>query len=211
MGEEGLTQAAACLGALHDLGRSGLGPQRGSARLCELAQVLPDGRWLPLAGARSRFESVTAADLWDAGRTLLQQRDAAPAGLTVELLTPLRLRRNGQDLREPPTLEELWRRFSRRLVTLLPPNLPGGVFGDQEHPQWCDWARGCALEDCRTQRVHWERWSARQQRAMPFEGLLGSLQYAAPAAQALPWLHLAHWLQLGAKTTFGLGVLRALT
>ena len=59
--------------------------------------------------------------------------------------------------------------------------------------------------------VHWQeeqRYSGRQQRTMPFGGLVGETVYEPSAAPFASWLDAATMLGIGGKTTFGFGQLR---
>jgi CRISPR/Cas system endoribonuclease Cas6 (RAMP superfamily) len=59
------------------------------------------------------------------------------------------------------------------------------------------------------QAWHWRRHSHRSGQDMPLEGVTGRLHYLGPRRTLLPWLHLADWMQIGSKTTFGFGVIEA--
>ncbi len=50
-----------------------------------------------------------------------------------------------------------------------------------------------------------ERYSNRQKRRMPFGGLIGDITFEGDLAPFLPFIRLGEWVNVGKKTTFGLG------
>ena len=51
----------------------------------------------------------------------------------------------------------------------------------------------------------WQRYSNRQERAMPLGGVVGRLVLEGDLRPFWPLLHLGQWLHVGGKTTFGMG------
>ena len=203
-GTPAIAHAAACAQALQRMGERGFGSERVRATLVELGARHADGTEATLAAVVSA--PPTALDVWRIAAC--GARDTAPAGLRLRLATPLRIKHEGELLRAVPPLDILMRRLLARLVLLLPQQ-PGGLFEPGERDELLYLALAAPLVAHQLMGVEWTRYSARQKRTMPFEGLLGTLEYGPPAGVLLPWFALAEWLQLGAKTTFGFGVVEA--
>jgi hypothetical protein len=213
MGHGAVAHAAACVAALEEMGKRGLGRQRARAELLEVALQSAEGELLPwpeeahTLGAQAVAGGLpSAAQVW---RVAEQAQTTVPAqGLSLQLMTPLRLKEEGNIKREAPSLALLQRRLLGRWVLLNPPR-EGGLFAPGERNAWLALAEQAPLLEHHLQGLAWQRRSARQQRHMPLEGLCGKLRYGAPAQALRPWWALAEWLQLGSKTSFGLGVVQA--
>ena len=204
--------ASACIAALQQMGQRGFGRARVPAEMVRLAVQHADGRQQSLGSAVPA--PVCALDVLDqAADALVRERDAAqPAApltaLELRLLTPLWLKRDGQVLREAPPLQLLVRRLLGRLV-LLAPQRPEGLFAAGDQAGALDLAARSPLLAQHLENLRWMRRSSRQGTRMPFEGQMGRLVYGPPAVALLPWFVLGEWLQIGGKTTFGLGVIQA--
>jgi hypothetical protein len=213
IGREAVLHAAACVAALQEMGHRGLGSTRARAQWLEVALQSADGALLPWPDVSQRLDAPlppgglpSAAQVWQAAAA---QAHAQPTqGLGLRLLTPLRLKEGGEIQREAPSLGLLQRRLLGRWV-LLNPQREGGLFAPGERDAWLALAEQAPLLEHHLQGVSWQRRSARQQRHMPLEGLCGRLRYGPPAQALRPWWALAEWLQLGSKTSFGLGVVQA--
>lgn len=179
----------------------------GGRRVLDPREALGDE---PQAGS-SRTGWTDAWAVWDAAHKTANDgpgADPAASGLRLSFATPLRLKQHGDLFRAPPPLTLLLQRLLGRLVLLLP-SMPAGVFEPGEKDALLALASACPLVGHAIGGFGWNRYSARQGREMPFEGMLGNAEYAAPAGLLYPWFQLANWLQLGGKTTFGFGVVRA--
>jgi CRISPR/Cas system endoribonuclease Cas6 (RAMP superfamily) len=128
---------------------------------------------------------------------------SVPAQVRMELVTPLRLKRQ-QHLMTPRTFafREVVVHLLRRIRvleqlygevvadTVVP--LPDEVF----HPE-----RRCALT-----WFDWQRWSNRQRTRMNFGGLLGEVELEGALLEPFwPYLWLGQWLHVGSAASFGLG------
>lgn len=174
--------AEACMAAMRAFGEDGLGEPRSHASLQALACRTIDVRGLA-AGA-----------------------GAAAAPLQLRLATPLAIRADGRVQQEPPTLPVLLQRVFAR-VARLAPRMPQGLFAQGERELLLQRAQASPCEWSDLDWVALTRRSARQQRAMPFAGWRGALRFPAPASALQPWFELARVLQVGARTTFGFGVI----
>jgi len=57
----------------------------------------------------------------------------------------------------------------------------------------------------------WQRFSVRQNEKLPFGGLMGQICYQGDIGPIIPWLEVGQHLQIGGKTTFGLGHYRLIS
>lgn len=187
---DAVAHADACIAALEEMGRRGLGPRRAPAVLESISTGL----------------RVTAWDVFH--RASLVAAQACAAALDLHLRSPLRTQDRGSPLHAAPSFAQLLKRSVARLVTRLP-DTGHGLFAPGEHATLMQAAERVETLGHRIEAVRWQRRSSRQQRTMPFDGLLGHLAFAPAAMAAYPWMALAEWWQLGSKTTFGFGIVEA--
>lgn len=123
----------------------------------------------------------------------------------LQLTSPLRIKRQGKIIKDAaPTLPILLGQVQRRLALL-------SEFWVSDNPKLQQMlAESIPIGEHRT--LHsplyfedWQRYSNTQQKHLPFGGLLGELCYQGDIYHALVWLQAGQVLQLGGKTTFGLG------
>lgn len=118
--------------------------------------------------------------------------------------TPLRIKSSGQILSDVPSAHKftphIVRRFCQLLehwvdvdpamihlsLSLTPPNLP-------------------IDEEQFTMLENWQRFSKKSQSSISFAGIKGQVNWQGELAAHIPWLALGEQLQIGGKTTFGLG------
>lgn len=196
IGSHATGHAGGCLQALQSIGERGFGANRVRASLCEVDFEPPPAA----AQTTSAWQVVDAA--------LAHPRSNHRHGLRLRFVSPLRIKHGGELVRDVPRPELLMQRLLGRLVLLLP-RCDGGLFDPGEREGLLHLAAEAPLLSHRMGGIAWERYSTRQQRAMPFEGLLGSVEFGAPAGMLYPWFALAEWLHLGAKPVFGFGVVEA--
>ncbi len=125
--------------------------------------------------------------------------------LALHFTSPVRLKHRGSILKHgAPRLDECIRHIYRRWLLL---SRFWVVDDDQlfnalneELPRLGDYemADHSYYED-------WQRYSHKQQDALPFGGLMGQVSFFGDIATAQPWLALGTHLHMGGKTTFGLG------
>ncbi len=122
--------------------------------------------------------------------------------ITLHFRTPLRLKQDNR-LQASLPFSVLVRALLRRVSTLF------NAWGDGE-PQ-LDY-RGMVARAEQVQvadnQLHWHEWtrySHRQDQAMQFGGLMGSITYTGPLEEYLPLIRLGERLHIGKQTTFGLG------
>lgn len=173
--------------------RLGLGPQRTPFELVSVASVLP-------LSLRSGLHACTLGD-W------LPETTSASfhCEYALHYLTPVRLKQQGTiQKHSPPRLEDWLNHIARRLKQLGQcwvtddPALYNALYG--ELPRLGDY-------ETRAHVYHedWQRFSLREQKLLPFGGLMGQVSYCGDIAPALPWLKVGEVLHVGGKSTFGLG------
>lgn len=174
---------------------------RGSARLLRVwldgdatVPVLPS----PVGHIRPHRAEVSCAP----GQT-------AVSDAVIELITPLRIKRNGHEIRphEPFTPADFLGALVRRIADLCDLQLgrPAG-FDFSALRKAAEAVQGDSA-------VRWheaERWSNRQGRATPMGGLVGHIGLHGDLQAFWPLLHLGQWLHVGGKATLGLGAYRVL-
>ncbi len=126
--------------------------------------------------------------------------------ISIALNTPLRLK-SGNQLQDKLEFPLLVRTMLRRVSTLF------NAWGDGE-PQldyrgMVQRAEQVQVIDGHLRWHDWERYSNRQELAMNFGGMLGSVTYHGPLAEYLPLINLCQKLHIGKQTTFGLGCFTA--
>lgn len=170
----------------------GLGEARTKIRIVAISAVGPFGSVL-------ENQSFTLADYWQAATKPETQ-------LTLVLNTPLRIKHQGKILHNPPQLTAtvLAAQARRRLMQLT----KYWVTDDQEilaALSQHDLGDKCCSVEPRLYFEDWQRFSLKQQAFIPFGGFKGYLCVKGKLSQLYFWLFLGELLQLGGKTTFGLG------
>ncbi len=122
--------------------------------------------------------------------------------LTIQLKTPLRLKFNNRYIKELP-FHVLTRAMLRRISSLM-------TFYDNGEPQ-LDYRRlSKKAESVQTvanglYRHRWQRYSQRQQRKMPLDGIMGTITYQGKLAEFMPLVEFCQKTHIGKQTAFGLG------
>jgi hypothetical protein len=203
----------ACAQALDALGRAGIGKQRGRFALREVEPVVwktGEEPWPHAASATvvaARDHEVASAGSLTLADMLASASPAQPTRhVSLQLLTPLRLKAAQGYVTGAPSAELLLSRLLARVSMLCGISARALPLAQQA----MDEARAMRLAE---ENLVWDdltRYSARQRAEMPLGGLTGWLGYTGrgTADAAFAWLSVGEWLQLGARTTFGLGVYR---
>lgn len=134
---------------------------------------------------------------------------AQRAWLELELLSPLFLKRGGEplpaaQLRAHDVVLALARRL--RLLDQLHNLLPA----EADPRIWVEQSASLRLH-LQAAEVNYRRYSNRQHRSMPLQGITGHLHLKGPVSPGLAdAFALGQWLHLGGKTSLGLGAYRLL-
>ncbi|WP_414199736.1 CRISPR system precrRNA processing endoribonuclease RAMP protein Cas6 [Pseudomonas sp. F1_0610] len=170
----------------------GLGPTRIPIRLHSLASRTPQGLrigihpmplldWLVTIPANVQHEVV------------------------LQLKTPLRIKHKGKILRQGvPPLSLVLAQVQRRLMLLV----RSWVNADPALSRLLTTAVPLGEHEALHSPVYfedWQRYSNRQSKHLPFGGLQGELSYRGDIFHALAWLQAGQLMQIGGKTSFGLG------
>jgi len=172
----------------------GLGPTEGTARL---QRVWAEDHPQPvLADPRGRLREHQS-------RVELPAPDHAPAEVTLEFTTPLRLKRDGHALGVGSlTPQDVLMALVRRIADLCELQLgmrPGWDFAALKR------AAARVQGDKQLAWRDWTRYSNRQQQPMTLGGAVGRWRLTGDLRPFWPLLHLGQWLHVGGKATFGLG------
>ena len=184
------------LNALHAGQILGIGPARIKLRLVTVAVRTPTGNSLDI-----QPHSLGAfLQPWEEGS------EPSLCQVHLQLRTPLRLKHKGQLVQHPDGLtpQLLAKQARRRLMQLTRywvADDPALLQAIDQQPLGCQDVQllpSLYYED-------WQRFSLRQQEFLSFGGLKGGLACQGMVQPFYRWLQLAALLQLGGKTTFGLG------
>lgn len=125
--------------------------------------------------------------------------------VALHWLSPLRIKHRGKLMQQQmPNLTQMLRQVQRRLMLLTK------FWVNDDHTLEQHLSQRLPLGEYTTEGSQfyyemWQRFSQHQQKLLPFGGLMGQFCYTGDIAAALPWLQLGEQLQVGGKTTFGLG------
>lgn len=182
-----------CCDAMREVGRSGIDKFRGKFDVEGVLNVTPGG-CVP-ASATDKPCSVGANEIAAALSDIKAQY------VSVRFVTPVRIKKDNVLLRRTPSFGELMEALLGRVRIL------GGAIGWQEREQILTAAQQVIRlsSDVAWYDQGFERYSARQHSIMKFGGLLGESLFQGNLAPFLPYLAQLEYLNLGGKTTFGLG------
>jgi hypothetical protein len=179
------------LQAFHCLGRSGA---YGGAYALHRVESCVDGQ--------TAWSAETPGD-WRQPPTWEPPRDCHPARMVIRILTPLRLRVGGR-YEENPGFVPVAQALLRRIQFLR-------VFHGCEDAGWLSPLYAAAdraiLERSALRLCQSQRWSARQERRIPMDGVVGSMTVAGDLGGLAPYFEAGQWLHLGSQTTAGLGMI----
>lgn len=189
------------------LGEAGTDDQRRGFTVQQVLQITPYGSCLlwhhQLPQVRGALRPCLAEAIGQA-IALGQSAPEASLALRVECISRLRLKVQGQVLRQAPSAKVLASAVARRLLNLQNAS-------EQETQQIYQLLTPLAdiqLVADHTQSDGLNRYSRKLQQRHVIEGISGHWLYASPEVRLLlPWLALAQWLQVGGKTSFGFGAI----
>lgn len=186
------------------MGKSGIGRARVPYRLKTVTDGSRDnGAIIFRPAEKSLREDFHAVQLADLGRA----EDEAVQQVTLEFLTPLRLKKFGgyhvdkEQIEFPVFMDLLLGRIEALSFFHC-----GGQWAPDERVRQEARKIHVVRRDLSFRSL--ERYSNRQQRKLPLHGFVGTLTVAGPLAEFLPLLRLGEYLHVGAGTAFGLGQYR---
>jgi len=131
----------------------------------------------------------------------------ANAAITIELVTPLRLKYQNSFKAELP-FHVLTRAMLRRASSLL--EYHGGGEPRLDYRGLVARAQDFAVKESHISWYDWRRYSNRQEQAMMMGGMIGQITYTGPLAEYLALLRFCEQTHIGKQTTFGLGKIRVM-
>ncbi|MGK0551961.1 CRISPR system precrRNA processing endoribonuclease RAMP protein Cas6 [Enterococcus faecalis] len=186
----------------------------------EVMRILTKQSFLKIGAARLIFKLVTITHgtnyktIWDVQSPTLTYTNLRSVSLpyerqsghwaSIQLQTPLRIRRKGQlvtDLDFPTII----RNITTRLVELTEGY--GGTVNRENIEQLCETSKQVSLISSSVCYHKMVRYSNKINEKMDFSGMLGSLTFEGELAAYTPWLNAARLIHLGRNTTFGCGKL----
>ena len=157
---------------------------------------------------RNCLEPLTAERLLAASPGLQQSLGPEdtlhePLRLTLELLTPMRLKSGGEFLRTALPFDVLIGALLRRLESLSYFYCGGSLH--LSYQALIAKAKEVKIAFSNLRWVEWHRYSRRQDRKIPWGGMLGRIEYAGDPTPFLPFLTLGEIVGVGNNCAFGLG------
>lgn len=183
----------------------------------EVIQALVEKGKLELGAGRRSFELMeilqekSLNSIWKLGQLNLENAiaekvmpgtDEAISHCSIQLVTPLRIRRNGSLLTRidfPTVIRNITRR-----MTLLTQRY-GGYVNDDEIKYLCELAHSVQQTSSGLYVNEMNRYSSRRGEEMDLSGLLGAMTFEGDIAPFKPWLDGAQILNMGRNVTFGCG------
>jgi hypothetical protein len=174
---------------------SGIGGKRTAFSLISVASILP-------TKIASGIHSTTLAQ-WIS--PTLQLPYNIETELAIHLSTPIRIKSAGHIVKKhAPRMNEWLNHILRRLIQLS----RFWVLEDDELFQQLYQQRPNHSDYEITQHLYfedWQRYSLKEKNHLPFGGLQGQISYFGDISQCIPLLALGQHINIGGKTTFGLG------
>ena len=186
--------------AFEELGRIGIGKNRGKYRLEKVISINKDRRILIYDGEshiRDEYGVIDSVNL------VLEALQLDYHQITLRFLTPTRIKYGGK-LTKVIDFEVVMRNLLRRLSWLAEVHC---------EEKWdMDWKRLLKRAKERVNTVHsdlrwhdWERYSQRQATKLKMGGFLGEITFEGDLTEFLPFLKLGEYLHIGKGTVYGLG------
>ncbi|CAM3540651.1 CRISPR system precrRNA processing endoribonuclease RAMP protein Cas6 [Marinicrinis lubricantis] len=173
--------------------------------------------YFEIGAERKKFElvDILQADrlelIWHSGGVYMEstvsnmlatQEQKGVSRCSVHLLTPLRIRRAGKELREVdfPTLI---RSITRRVAALT--DRYGGHVQADAAAHVCELSNSVHTTSLGLYWSEMSRYSNRRHMKMDLSGLLGAMTFEGEMYHFAPWLYAARCLHIGRNVTFGCG------
>lgn len=181
-----------------DMDRIGRGRRRIALRRIDAVHPLTGASEVVYTGdeslVRPREATLTLADC--------AARPCPEGPARVTFVTQTRLKHDGAFARRPD-FQVLFRRLLGRLSALARFHGDGPL--DVDFRRLIEAAAAVRLARDETRWTRWARYSARQDRRMEWEGLVGAAVYEGDLAPFWPYLVFGQWTHVGKGATFGLG------
>lgn len=188
-----------------ELGERGLGRERARYTLDTMTAVHPaNGRRALVYSAED--EVVHDRDLAASWADLdARARELPSDHLTVEFVTPTRLKHGGR-YHQKPDFHVLVRALLRRTSSLS--YFHGGQRWETDYRGWIERAEAVRTVAAHTHWRSWERYSTRQKQRTSIGGTVGRMVYEGDLGPFRPLLALGEWIHVGKACVFGNGQMR---
>lgn len=193
-----------CMETIHDVALLGLGSktfkgERGTATLVAVESVTPFG----IAGVFREGEGFLEPPVpFPSGDILSISKGVKTNRINLLCETPLHLKTDNHICMVSPEFSIIVKRLLGRMNQFIP--MPFTMEKKILLDKSMEVSQG--YHDIIWFDLH--RWSSRQEKDLMHGGIVGTLEYIGDLTPFLPWLSMGQWLQIGNKTTFGLGVYR---
>lgn len=189
-----------------EMGQNGLGRNRGRFRLETVNGVgLAQGRLVPVYDVAD--ETIRGDDLALTGQAVAARAATLPTDrLTLDFLTPTRLKQRGDWVWEGPPFEVLVRTLLGRVSSLS--YFHCGQRLEIDFRAMIDRAAAIKIAAAESHWEDWERVSSRQKRHIKMGGLVGRVTYEGELEPYLALLTLGELIHVGKGTVFGNGQYR---
>jgi len=186
-----------------ELGQIGLGRTRSRYRLLAMEATWPyEGTTEVIY--RAEDERVRPANSIITTETIAARAAALPADrLTLEFLTPTRLKHQGRWVRQGPPFPILVKALLGRVSSLS--YFHCGQRFEADFRGLIDRAAGVRVARRETHWQDWSRFSGRQKQRVEMGGLVGQVTYEGDLQAYLPLLALGELVHVGKGTVFGNG------
>ncbi len=191
------------IAVFRQLGQVGLGRNRGRYRLLTVEAVRPDGeKTEPIYHAET--ETIRTVEATINSESLAARAAILPPDrLTIDFLTPTRLRHKGIWIHTGPSFQALAKVLLGRISSLS--YFHCGQHFEADFRGLIDRAAGVQIAHSETRWEDWSRFSGRQKQRVRMGGLMGRVTYEGDLQDYLPLLALGELVHVGKGTVFGNG------
>lgn len=191
------------LAVFRELGWAGLGKTRGKYELLAIDAISPyEGQVEDVYRADQQQIRITNLTLNSEAITT-HAADLPADRVTLEFLTPTRLKHKGRFLFEGPPFEAVVRTLLGRTSSLS--YFHCGQRFETDFRGLIDRAAAIEIKACQTRWEDWERVSGRHRQRIKMGGLVGRVTYEGDIEPYLPLLALGELIHVGKGTVFGNG------
>lgn len=189
--------------ALEQGSNLGFGPNRITAKVLSVSSELPGGSVLGISEATlSDYVGQRLASVAQATLNVDEQQ------LAIQLITPMRIKHKNQQLNDSlRSVGFIGIQVARRLTQLARfwvndnEELLTAIMANQPYYKELEFIEHLYVEK-------WDRFSLKQQQAIPFSGLKGQVSAFGNLTALLPLLYVGECIHVGGKTTFGMGEIK---
>jgi hypothetical protein len=190
--------------AFQELGRQGLGRERGRFKLSRVEALAPFGEEAAPVYDEAQPAHIHARALpadWDSVEARAAQ--LPPDHVTLTFLTPARLKHKGRWVRQGPPFGALVKVLLGRVSSLS--YFHCGERLEVDFRGLIDRAAEVHIAQSETHWEDWSRFSGRQKQRVEMGGLVGRVTYEGDLREYLPLLALGELVHVGKGTVFGNG------